>query len=260
MHFLKSIVESPILEDPAQNHMEVHRHFYRYSKGIFIGPALKISQTRTKITLKGSHEYEDLIEELVLNSISDPRHEFEIKGTLITGADLSTTIENLGFNWNLKASTGKTKNFKASLLSKTSREQLKEAIDVFRKNSYFLISFTINPSCKVTTKKNIPQPSKKKVEDDDINQRIQFCNGVLPANESNIKRVIQESIPDFLNDLPDNWKTITIMNNYKITDIVLPKNIKDSHLLRIMAIRKGKLIRTVEVDSKTIEKQYSIVV
>ena len=260
MHFLKSIVESPILEDPAQNHMGIHRHFYRYSKGVFIGPALKISRTSTKITLKGSHEYEDLIEELVSNSISDPLHEFEIKGTLITGTDLSTTIENLGFNWNLKASTGKTKNFKASILSKTSKEQLKEAIAAFRKNSYFLISFTINPSCKVTTKKNIPQPSKKKVEEDDINQRIQFCNGVLPANESNIKRVIKESLPDFLNDLPDNWKTITIMNNYKITDIVLPKNIKDSQLLRIMAIRKGKLFRTMEVDSKSIEKQYSIVV
>ena len=260
MHFLKSIVESPILEDPAQNHMEIHRHFYRYSKGVFIGPALKISRTSTKITLKGSHEYEDLIEELVLNSISDSQHEFEIKGTLITGADLSTTIEDLGFSWNLKASTGKTKNFKASVLSKTSKEQLKKAIDAFRKNSYFLISYTINPSCKVTTKKSIPQPSKKKIEEDDINQRIQFCNGALPVTESNIKRVIEESIPDFLNDLPGNWKTIIIMNYYKITDIVLPKNIKDSHMLRIMAIRKGKLIRTMEFDSKTIEKQYSIVV
>ena len=260
MHFLKSIVESPILEDPAQNHMEIHRHFYRYSKGVFIGPALKISRTSTKITLKGSHEYEDLIEELVLNSISDSQHEFEIKGTLITGADLSTTIEDLGFSWNLKASTGKTKNFKASVLSKTSKEQLKKAIDAFRKNSYFLISYTINPSCKVTTKKSIPQPSKKKIEEDDINQRIQFCNGALPVTESNIKRVIEESIPDFLNDLPGNWKTIIIMNYYKISDIVLPKNIKDSHMLRIMAIRKGKLIRTMEFDSKTIEKQYSIVV
>jgi len=260
MHFLKKIIESSILDEPAQNHMDVHRHFYRYSKGVFIGPALKISRTSTKITLKGSHEYEDLIEELVVKSISDTNKEFEIKGILVSGTDLSSTIEKLGYDWELKKSTGQTKNYKASFLSKSSKEQLIKAISTFRNNSYFLISFNINANCKITTKKSIPQPSKKKVEDDDINQRIQFCNGILSNDENNIKRIIEEVLPDFKTDLSKNWKSITIMNNYKITDIVLPKNVEDSRLLRIMAIRKGKLIRSLEFDSNTLEKQYSFVV
>jgi hypothetical protein len=260
MHFLKKVVESPTLDEPAQNHMDIHRHFYRYSKGVFIGPALKISRASTKITLKGSHEYEDLIEELVVKSISDSNKVFEIKGTLISGLDLSSTIEKLGYNWELRKSTGQTKNYKASILSKTRKEQLIKAIEIFRNNSYFLISFNLNANCKITTKKSIPQPSKKKIEDDDINQRIQFCNGVLANNDINLKRVIEEALPDFQTNLSKDWKSITIMNNYKITDILLPKNLKDSRLLRIMAIRKGKLIRTMDFDSQTIEKQYSFVV
>ncbi len=71
MHFLKKLTESPILKDPAKEHVDVHRHFYRYSKGVFIGPALKITKSKARITLKGSHEYEDLILEVVANTISE---------------------------------------------------------------------------------------------------------------------------------------------------------------------------------------------
>jgi hypothetical protein len=260
MHFLKRIIETPILEDPTQNYMEVHRHFYRYSKGEFIGPALKITQSKAKITLKGSHEYEDLIQELVIGSITDQLQQFEIKGTLITGSDLSNLIASLGFNWNLKRSTGQTQNYKATILDKSNRDQLLRAIDILRTNSYLLISSNINANSKITTKKSIPQPSKKKIEDDDINQRIQFCTGYLVNNKSNLKILIEETLPDFKSEIPDNWKSIIILNNYKITDIILPKNMQDSRLLRIMAIRKGKLMRTLEIDNDIIEKQYSIVV
>ncbi|NHJ24340.1 MAG: hypothetical protein EAX89_07175 [Candidatus Lokiarchaeota archaeon] len=260
MHFLKRIIETPILEDPTQNYMEVHRHFYRYSKGIFIGPALKISQSKTKITLKGSHEYEDLIQELVVRSIKDQLIQFEIKGTLITGSDPSNLISSLGFNWDIKRSTGQTKNYKATILDRTNRDQLLKAIETLRKNSYLLISLNVNANCKITTKKNIPQPSKKKIEDDDINQRIQFCTGYLVNSENNLEILIEEALPDFRSEIPNDWKSITILNNYKITDIILPTNIQDSRLLRIMAIRKGKLIRTVEIDNEVIEKQYSFVV
>ena len=96
MHFLKNVVETPILDDPARNHKNIHRHFYRYSRGDFIGPALKISQTKAKITLKGSHEYEDLILEIVASGISNPDDNFEIKGRLISGSDVSDIISDLG--------------------------------------------------------------------------------------------------------------------------------------------------------------------
>ncbi|NVM43465.1 MAG: hypothetical protein HWN79_00975 [Candidatus Lokiarchaeota archaeon] len=260
MHFITKLIETPKLDDPAKEHMRIHRHFYRYSKGDFIGPALKITKTSGKITLKGTHEYEDLILELVVKSLSNAQADIEIKGKLITGRDLKDTISNLGLNWDLKKSTGKTQNYKAEIVDQINKSLLLQALELFRENSYLLLSFVINPNCKVTTKKNIPQPSKKKVEDDDVSKRIQFCTGVLSNTDANLKMVLDLTIPDFISDIPANWKTFTVFNNYKIKEIEIPTNIKDSRLLRIMAIRKGKMFRSIDINGELIEKQYSIVV
>jgi len=259
MHFLKKIIESPILDDPAKNYKSVHRHFYRYSRGDFIGPEMRISQTKAKLTLKGSHEYEDLILEIVSAGISNPEENFEIKGKLIAGADISEIITELGFNWELKQSTGQTKNYTAEIIDNTNKDKLLESIEAFRENSYFLLSFNLNPNCKVTTKKKIPQPPKK-IDKDNVNKRIQFCTGYISNTEKNLKNVLGAVLSDFEAELPKKWKQITIFNTYKITNIEIPKNITNSRLLRIMAIRKGKICRTIDVDGEIIEKQYSIVV
>jgi hypothetical protein len=258
MHFLKKITENPILENPAVEHRDVHRHFYRYSKGEFIGPALKITRSNTRITLKGSHEYEDLILEAVTDTIS--QEEVEIKGTLIAGGDISDVIEDLGFDWVLKKSSGQAKNFKANIVSVTDRNTLLESINAFRKSSYYLISFNISPTCKVTTKKNIPQPSKKKVEEDDVSKRISFCTGIMNYSENNLNNTLDLSLSDFKTELPARWKTIIIMNNYKITDIILPDDVDNWGLKRILAVRKAKLFRIIDIDGEIIEKQYNIVV
>ena len=260
MHFLNKIIESPILDDPAKNYKGVHRHFYRYSRGDFLGPAMRISQTKGKLTLKGSHEYEDLILEIVTSGISNPDEIFEINGKLITGADISETINKLGFNWGLKQSTGQTKNFIAEIIDSTNKDKLLKSIESFRENSYLLLSYNLNPNCKVTTKKKIPQPSKKSIDKDDVSKRIQFCTGYISNTEKNLKLTLEASLSDFKSELPKNWKSIIIFNNYKINNIEIPRNIKDSKLLRIMAIRKGKLFRTIDVNGEIIEKQYSIVV
>ncbi|MCK4383583.1 MAG: hypothetical protein KAW66_09845 [Candidatus Lokiarchaeota archaeon] len=258
-HFIKKLIQSPILVDPAKNHKDIHRHYYRYSKGDFIGPALKISKTKARINLKGTHEYEDLISEIVVSTVPEDE-KIKFTANLITGSEISETINNLGFDWNLKKSTGKTKNYKTDITDITDNHTLLKLIDVFRENSYFLLSFNLNPTCKLTTKKRIPQPSKKKVEDDDISKRIQFCKGVINNTESNINLILNLALEDFKSDLPTTWKNIIITNNYKITEIELPKNVKNSMLLRLLAIRKGKMYRSINVDGEMNEKQYNIVV
>ncbi|MHA1642166.1 MAG: hypothetical protein ACTSUX_04805 [Promethearchaeota archaeon] len=259
MHFLKKLLKTPILKDPAREHMDVHRHFYKYSKGDFIGPALKISLTSAKITLKGTHEYEDLVAEIVANSIEVPDQKFVITGKLISGQDISDLIKKLGFNWSLIKSKGKTQNYKADIQQEITKPKLLEAIEEFRSNSYFLVSFNLGANCKVTTKKNIPQPSKKKIEEDDVNKRVQFSTGYLKNTSDNLSRLLELALPDFVEELPNKWKSIILYNNYKITDIELPANVKDSRLLRILAIRKGKLTRIANVDGAPLEKQYSFV-
>ncbi|MFX1337965.1 MAG: hypothetical protein ACFFDK_05095 [Promethearchaeota archaeon] len=258
MHYLRELVENPSLKDPAKNHLYIHRHFYRYSKGDFIGPALKISITKTRITLRGSHEYEDLIQEVVLQTTN--KDEIDVNGVLITGSNVNDDLQALGLNWNLKKSTGKTKNYKADISDKIPKKNLLKTIEKFRVNSYLLISFNINPACKVSTKKRIPQPSKKKVEEDDINSRIQFCTGIIENTEKNVKLLIDSALPDFKSEIPNQFKNLTLLNNYNIEEIIIPKDVTNSMILRILAIRKGKMFRSLRIDDEIIEKQYNIVV
>lgn len=260
MHFLNIIIKTPQLEDPAKNHFNVHRHFYRYSKGDFLGPALTISKTKAKITLKGTHEYEDLIQEITCKTASEDS--FEIKGVLLSGKDISDIITNLGLDWRLKKSTGKTKNYKAEIIdTKINKDALIETIETLRESSYLLLSFNNGPSCKVTTKKRIPQPSKKKAEDDDLSKRIQFCSGVINNSDSNINVILDMALPDFKSKIPKNWKKLSLTNNYMISGMEIPKNLKNSMLMRVMAIRKGKMLRSLEADGEElIENQYNIIV
>ncbi len=258
MHYLSELIETPSLKDPAKNHMNIHRHFYRYSKGDFIGPALKIKKTKARITLRGSHEYEDLIQEIVVKTIT--ADQIDVDGVLITGSNISDDLQALGLDWKLKKSTGKTKNYKAEISDKITTDTFLKTIEKFRINSYLLLSFNINPSCNVSTKKRIPQPSKKKVDEDDSNKRVQFCTGVIDNTEQNLELIIDSALKDFKSDLPNQFKKIVLLNNYKIEEIILPKDVDNSIMLRIMAIRKGKMVRSLEVDETIIEKQYKIVV
>ncbi len=259
MHFLKQIIENPNLKNPAKEHMNIHRHFYRYSKGIFIGPAIEIRRTASKISFKGSLEYEDIIQEIVLKTIPDSN--VNIEGVLISGADIKDLIRELGVDWVLKASKGKTKNYKALILEEIGKEKLLKIIEELRKNSYLLVSFNSeDKTYKLTTNKRLPGPSKKKPVDDDVAKRIGFCKGDIINNTTNLEIVLDELLYDFKSELPEKWKKITILNNYKINELEIPKDIKNSAMLRIMAIRKGKLIRTAQIDEESVEKQYSIVV
>ncbi|MFX1384073.1 MAG: hypothetical protein ACFFBP_16680 [Promethearchaeota archaeon] len=258
MHFLKQLVENSQLDDPANNHSDIHRHFYRYSKGEFIGPAIMINTTKSRITIKGTHEYEDLIQEIVTKTANSDK--FEITGILETGKDLSDVISNLGLEWKLKKSSGQKQIFKSEFSDSVDKVTLLEMIETFRANSYLLLSFNSGPSCKVTTKKRIPQPSKKKIEEDDITKRVQFCSGIIDNNEDSIKIIKELVFTDFISEIPNNFKKTILMNNYKFDDIIIPKNVKNSLLMRLMAIRKGKMIRSLEVDGEFYEKQYNIVV
>ncbi|MFX1396962.1 MAG: hypothetical protein ACFFAS_07940 [Promethearchaeota archaeon] len=258
MHFLKKLVEIPQLEDPAKNYFFVHRHFYRYSKGEFVGPAIRITKTKAKITIKGTHEYEDLVQEITCKALNTDQ--FVISGNLETGKDLKEELSQLGLDWNLKKSTGDKKIYKAIIDDSIDKHKLLQVIEMLRSNSYLLISFNAGTSGRVTTKKRIPQPSKKKVEEDDISKRVSFCTAIIDNTEK-INSLIQELVfPDFKSEMPESWKNITLTNNYIIKSIEIPKNVKNSMMMRILAIRKGKMIRSLDVDDELIEKQYNIVV
>lgn len=222
---------------------------------MFNGPSFKIWSTSDKIRIYASFEYEDLAQELVARSLPD-EEPIQIRGTLISRRDVSDVVTSLGLDWEVVESSGKSKNYKAKFDDTVTKSNLLEAIEAFRGNSYFLVSFHANG--EISCKKKVPRPSKSSSGDED-GKSMNFCKGWLPNNTRNLNMVLDAVIPDFINDLPRDWNKVTLDNRYKITAIELPDDRPSSSLvLRLMAVRKGKWYRSLDVDGYIIEKQRDI--
>ncbi|TFG00421.1 MAG: hypothetical protein EU541_02290 [Promethearchaeota archaeon] len=258
MHFIKQIIENENFEEPAKEHMDVHKHFYRYSKGEFSGPAIKMKKYSTKITLKGSFEYEDAIQELV--TMTAPNSIIDVEGKVVTGRDISDLLKDLNLDWKLEKKTGKAKGYKIKFSDSLKKEKIMEIIETLREHCYLMLNFKIDKYCQVKTDEKLPKPSKKNPIEDDINKRVSFSRGYVETNQNNLELIYDHLLPDFKSELPDDWTDLILTNTYKINDIEIPKDVKNSRMMRIMAIRKGTLVREVECDNQTFTKEYSLYV
>jgi hypothetical protein len=257
MHFLKKLINNSDLKNPAKEHMDIHRHFYRYSRGEFIGPAFYVWRTSTRIRLKGSYEYEDLVQEMVAKTLP-AGEEVEIEGAVYSAKDLTDLLQKIGFDWDMHESSGKAKHHKVKFNDKAEKQKILDAIEGLRDSSYFLLSFKADKLCKIDTNKRLPQPSKKKPAQDDVKKRLRFCNGVIDNTDKNAEMVIDMALPDFKDELPEDWSKITLTNTYEINKIKIPKDVESSRMMRIMAIREGVLKRNADVDGEVIQKDYNI--
>jgi len=243
------LLQNPVLQNPVEDYPEIHKHFTRYSKGEFTGPIMKIRFTTNKITLNGSFEYEDFIQEYVASVMPDD--EIDVTFNILSGADLKVIFSKLSLDWQLKKSTGKTKNFKGIFQGKFKKSKYLEILKELNKYSYYFTNFNNQQGFSVKCKTKPPQPPKKKPTNQEIEKIVKFCRGVVKNSKNNQKTLIKTLIPDFDEKIPDNVTKIKIINEYKINNIIIPKNIKSSGLLRIKSIRKGKLVRTIEIDNET---------
>ena len=140
MHFLTKLAQTPQIIDPARKHMDVHKHFYRYGKGPWEGPSIKIKRRSSKINLYGMFEYEDAIQEIVAHGMSNGI-EVDIIGRLLTVFNIQDTMKEKGIEWELVKSKGKKENYTADINEKASRQRILDLVKLFRKSSYLLVSF-----------------------------------------------------------------------------------------------------------------------
>ncbi len=255
-HFLTELIANPNLEDPSIK-MGMHRHFARYSKGKFSGPACKISVTPSKIAVASTFEYEDVLTSLAARFFPDPF--MSISGTIVTGKDINDELEKIGVRIRVEESTGQAKNFKAKVEEDMPKEKLVKLIDLVAENGYILLSFKQGDKggISVTTKKSPPRPNPKSGETEAADAAVQFCKVNFPNQKEILDAVVTELLADFKQDLPPKFKKLLIDNRYYFAELIIPKNLP-SQLIRLKTIRVGKLTRRIEVDEASFEKQYSI--
>ena len=200
---------------------ESHRYFVRFGKGQYNRRFLISVNRGTKIKVKASFELaNDLVEFVKENK------EVKFSGTILSKEKIA-------------GKEGKKK--KGLLAYEISNSSIKEF-----ENAYYYLLDVNDSDIVLKIKKSLPKPGKAEEKIDD-----KFCSlEIEPKYWPALKEV-------FFWDVPESKKA-EIEHNVIINEIVIQKNEKDPLKVRELAKRKGKMIRKIIFDGKTLEKEYPI--
>ena len=220
MNFIKKVFMGKSGED-------AHRQFVRFGKGEYNRRAL-LGLWRTKnVKIKGSFEYANDFTLFIANL-----EEVKFSGSIWSKEEISGL-------------SGKKKEGRIIYeVENMSSSQIKKiAGQVY----CFLLNADGN-GIKLRIKSKLPKPGKGENKIDD-----KFCQMEIDEKYYN------QAKEDFFWDLPD-CKKASVEHRLIIIDIVIPKGETDYAKIRELAKRKGKIIRTANVDGKEVkvEKDFEI--
>ena len=165
------------------------------------------------------------------------KEDVSLNGVILTKNKIINELNEFGIE--PKKVTGK----KYTIQETMSKEKFKEFVEKF--NSCFLLLNLKSGKHSISVKKSIPKPGKL-VE--------KFVTAKFDLSDlDTIKR-------EFLFDIKaDNFKDISIKYTYIIDEIIIPDEFKNNpEEARLNAKRKGRIIRKIEIDSKTEEKEIQL--
>lgn len=217
MHYIKDIFENNITE-------HAHNKFVRYSKGSFVGPLINIKIMGSGVKISASFHFID--ELLLLASEILENREVHVKGSLVWNEDLSDKLLKLGIKY---SKVTKSRGIFKYVLDNSVR--FKDFVDEMK--NYNILLTIKEKDFTLVTKNAFPKPNKEFGPD--------FCKVTFPSNFA------QKILEEFAFDCEKNQKDIKITNHLNIEDIILPKDAKNFEEARKKAIRKGTLIRTVDI-------------
>jgi hypothetical protein len=209
-----------------QQDSSVHRQFVRFGKGTYPGRAVtKVTRQPDKIKIGTSFELvNDMIE-----FCSQLSNNLKCSGLIISK-------EKLEFPGEKK---------KAGLLEYDINQELSsEQIKNLLEKCYSLLLDIESQGIKLISKKKLPKPGKA----GDLKIDDKFCQ--LEFDIRFWPKVKEE----FFWDIQDFKKALAV-HTYVISDIIMPKGEKDFEKIRILAKRKGKIIRKITIDKQEIVKE-----
>jgi hypothetical protein len=231
MSFIKKIFEGKIDEN-------VHKQFTRFGKGDFGGRALvSFRKTAEGIKVNGSFEYANDFASLAV----------ELGGGKVSGKVFSKEgISSVMSSNNIK---GYSETKRGGLFYQNNIEEQnlnEEQLKALLENSYFCLLDMLGKDFELKTKKNLPKPGKGGKGKMDT----KFCQLDISEKYWSAVKAL------FFWDFPE-CKKGTASHEYIINELVLPQGEKDFEKIRVMAKRRGKIIRSIEADGseKKVEKE-----
>jgi hypothetical protein len=219
----------------------VHSQFQKFSKGEFKDRAMvRIKNSNGKFSIETTSEYaRELIKAMAEKLGGDKSH---VSGALISAIKLE------GFSYEGVSSAIGIKKYQ--LDREMSGKEIVELCDNQPK-AFFGLSFKSGEDeLKIQAKSPKSAKGASSAKKEDEKARIDFCK--LKTSDKNIVNglVFEQDAKEF--------KKIEIKHDFVINEIIIPpelKNEKDFAVVREKSLRKGRIIRYLDIDGKKLKKE-----
>jgi len=214
----------------------VHLQFQKFSRGEFKNRAMiKAGNSKGKYSIATTYEYASDFVRSMAEKLGDSKT--KVTGGVITTADLTGKLEFV----DKKQFMG----VKQYVMDKEMNgEEIIKLCDDF-KTAFIALSFVVGDS-ELKIKAKAPKNAKPSTKGDAA-PKPDFCK-LITTDKDLIKSVL------FDINL-EGFKKVNIGHNFQVLDIIVPKDEKDFAKMRELAKRKGKIIRTLDVDDMKSQKE-----
>lgn len=221
----------------------VHLQFQKFSRGEFKDRAMiKIKNSNGKYIISTTAEYARELVKMMAEKLGGDKT--QVTGALISALDLT------GFDYEEKKMAMGVRKY--VLNRGMTGDEILGLCERLNK-AFFGLSFNVGDE-ELIIKPKSPKSAKgaSSVKKENADVKIDFCK--LKTADKNI---IQNLLFD--NEARDlNFKKIEVKHDFIINDLIIPdelKNEKDFAKVREGALRKGKIIRYLDIEGKKVMKE-----
>jgi hypothetical protein len=226
MNFIKKIYDKKTDDS-------VHLQFQKFSKGEFKNKAIiKAKNSGKKYTIVTSPEFANEFVRIVAQKLGE--NKTNVKGAIVSTLDLTGEIEFIDKK--------QFQGVKRYLIEKEmSGKNIIELLEKFPKVFFALTFSSDDTQLKIKPK----APKSGKPGKGNEKPKPDFCR---------ITTTDEEIAKSFIFEKP-NFKNALIIHDFIIEDIIIPKEETDLAKIRELAKRKGKIIRTAEIDEQILKEE-----
>lgn len=216
----------------------MHVQFQKYSRGEFRDKAAIIySKSKDKYTLSTTYEYANEFVRTLAEKLG--ANKTKVTGVIVSTRDLTGQI-----NFSGKKQFAGVKQY--IIDSELTGKDLIVLLDKLP-TAFFALSLTVDGT-EVKIKPKAPISGKPSTKGADAEVKADFCK-FYTTDKNMISGFIFDS------EITDTTKRAEIKHLLQITDIVVPKGESDPVKMRELAVRKGKVIRSIKIDDKVVKKE-----
>ncbi len=207
----------------------VHIQFQKFSRGEFRDKAMiNASKVKDKISISTTSEYANELVRMVAEKITSGQR-VRVTGAIVSTRDLTGELK---FK-DKKQFMGVKQYIIDSEMSGNEIIKLCDSLPT----SFIALSFSVNGTdLKIKAK----APKSAKPSTGDKRPTPDFCK---------LKTSDPSFLKNFLFDVGE-FRKVEISHDFIITELIIPKNAGDPVKMREMTIRKGKIVRKVNIDGK----------